>query len=209
MAVAVASPSSGLLSAMRPKQWVKNLLATAVPLASGRLLEADVVAMTVLAFVVLCMASAAVYLTNDILDREADARHPRKRTRAIAAGVVPVPLAALTALGLATVAVLLPLLLGSAQLSLLVIGYLLLQAFYVFWAKHQPVLDLACVAAGFVLQIDAPDLALERHTSFSRHCSSQPYGTRLSESCFDLSYRMSALVRLSRPAARGYGCEQA
>jgi len=159
VAVAVASPSSGLLSAMRPKQWVKNLLATAVPLASGRLLEADVVAMTVLAFVVLCMASAAVYLTNDILDREADARHPRKRTRAIAAGVVPVPLAALTALGLATVAVLLPLLLGSAQLSLLVIGYLLLQAFYVFWAKHQPVLDLACVAAGFVLRAVAGGVA--------------------------------------------------
>lgn len=159
MAVAVASPSSGLLSAMRPKQWVKNLLVTAVPLASGRLLEADVVAMTALAFVVLCMASAAVYLTNDILDREADARHPRKRTRAIAAGVVPVPLAALMALGLATVAVLLPLLLGSAQLSLLVIGYLLLQAFYVFWAKHQPVLDLACVAAGFVLRAVAGGVA--------------------------------------------------
>lgn len=144
---------------MRPRQWVKNLLVIAVPLASGRLPEPHVIAKTALAFAALCAASAAVYLTNDILDRAADARHPVKRNRPIAAGVVPIPMAAGAALVLALGAVLIPGLLGSQDLSLLVLAYLVLQAFYVSWAKHQPVLDLACVAGGFVLRAVAGGVA--------------------------------------------------
>lgn len=158
-AAGTSSTVAGLLSAMRPRQWVKNLLVVAVPLASGRLLEPGIIVDTFLALVVMCAASAAVYLTNDILDREADRRHPVKRERAIAAGVVPVPLACVVAGLLATVAVLLPVGLGSSALSLLVLSYLILQVVYVFWAKHQPVLDLACVAAGFVLRAVAGGVA--------------------------------------------------
>jgi len=158
-AAGTSSTVAGLLSAMRPRQWVKNLLVVAVPLASGRLLEPGIIADTFLALVVMCAASAAVYLTNDILDREADRLHPVKRERAIAAGVVPVPLACVVAGLLAAVAVLLPVGLGSSALSLLVLSYLILQVVYVFWAKHQPVLDLACVAAGFVLRAVAGGVA--------------------------------------------------
>ncbi len=92
-----ASPAAGLIASMRPKQWIKNLLVFAVPLASGRLLEPGVIAKTALAFVVMCAASAAVYLTNDILDREADRRHPVKRDRPIASGRVSVRAATVTA----------------------------------------------------------------------------------------------------------------
>ncbi len=154
-----ASPTAGLIAAMRPKQWIKNLLVVAVPLASGELMQPAVVARTALAAVVMCAASAAVYLTNDILDREADAKHAVKRARPIAAGQVSMPVAATTAALLAAGALVLPFLLGSPGLTLLVLGYLLLQVFYVFWAKHQPVLDLACVAAGFVLRAVAGGVA--------------------------------------------------
>ncbi len=151
----------GLLTAMRPRQWIKNLLVVAVPLAAGQLLNPEIVARTALAFFAMCAAASAVYLTNDILDREADRNHPKKQYRPIAAGSVSVPTAATTALILAVVAVTVPAVLGSAALSLLILGYLVLQATYVFWAKHQPVLDLACVASGFVLRAVAGGVAAE------------------------------------------------
>lgn len=154
-----ASSTAGLITAMRPRQWVKNLLVFAVPLASGQIGQPGVIPKTLLAFAVMCAASAAVYLTNDILDRQADARHPVKRTRPIAAGQVGVPLAWTVAILLAATALGLPVALGIPDLTVLVLSYLLLQAVYVFWAKHQPVLDLACVATGFVLRAVAGGVA--------------------------------------------------
>lgn len=154
-----ASSTAGLITAMRPRQWVKNLLVFAVPLASGQIGQPGVIPKTLLAFAVMCAASAAVYLTNDILDRQADARHPVKRTRPIAAGQVGVPLAWTVAILLAATALGLPVALGIPDLTVLVLSYLLLQVVYVFWAKHQPVLDLACVATGFVLRAVAGGVA--------------------------------------------------
>ncbi len=154
-----ASRWKALISALRPRQWIKNLLVVAVPLASGQLLERSTVLSTLLAFVAFCAASSAVYLTNDVLDKESDRRHPVKRNRAIAAGLLPAPAAVGGAVLLALVALGLPVLVGSPQLSLLLVGYLCLQAIYVLWAKHQPVLDLASVAAGFVLRAVAGGVA--------------------------------------------------
>ncbi|MFN8212503.1 MAG: decaprenyl-phosphate phosphoribosyltransferase [Candidatus Nanopelagicales bacterium] len=155
----MATTAGGLLMSMRPKQWVKNVLVVAVPVASGRMLEPDVLAMTTLAFVVFCAAASSVYLTNDVLDRESDARHPKKRDRPVAAGKVRVPAAVGAAALLALCAIGAPALLGSPQLSYLITTYLILQAVYVVWAKHQPVLDLASVAAGFVLRAVAGGVA--------------------------------------------------
>ncbi len=151
--------TAGLIASMRPRQWIKNLLVVAVPLAAGQLLEPSVLARTVLAFVAMCAASAAVYLANDILDRDADRNHPEKRNRPIASGRLSVGVATGVAAVLAVVSVVGPALLGSPDLSLLILAYLLLQAVYVSWAKHQPVLDLASVAAGFVLRAVAGGVA--------------------------------------------------
>ncbi len=79
--------TAGLIASMRPRQWIKNLLVVAVPLAAGQLLEPWVLGRTVLAFVAMCAASASVYLANDILDREADRKHPEKRNRPLASGL--------------------------------------------------------------------------------------------------------------------------
>lgn len=159
MASGYMSSVRGLLISMRPRQWVKNLLVVAVPLASGRMLEPAVMANTALAFVSFCAAASSVYLTNDLLDRERDAHHPEKRKRPIAAGHVSVPLAMSAAMVLAVMALAVPALLGNRDLSLLLLAYLVLQALYVLWAKHQPVLDLASVAAGFVLRAVAGGVA--------------------------------------------------
>ena len=151
--------TAGLIASMRPRQWIKNLLVVAVPLAAGQLLEPAVFVRTLMAFVAMCAASASVYLANDILDREADRNHPDKRNRPIASGRVSVSAATAVAVALAVAAVVGPALLGSTDLPLLILAYLVLQAVYITWAKHQPVLDLASVAAGFVLRAVAGGVA--------------------------------------------------
>ena len=82
--------AGALLQSMRPRQWVKNLLVVAAPLAAGDLGELNVVVATLLAFVAFCLASSATYLVNDCADVEADRLHPRKKSRSIAAGTLPV-----------------------------------------------------------------------------------------------------------------------
>ena len=71
---------------MRPKQWVKNVLVGAAPLAAGKLFEVPVLTGVILAFVAFCLVSASVYLVNDVRDIAEDRLHPRKRFRPIAAG---------------------------------------------------------------------------------------------------------------------------
>ena len=72
--------------AMRPKQWVKNVLVATAPLAAGRLFEPAVLTGVGLAFVAFCLVSATVYLVNDVRDVAEDRLHPAKRFRPIAAG---------------------------------------------------------------------------------------------------------------------------
>src|SRR6202021_2025650 len=80
-------------NAMRPRQWVKNILVAAAPLAAvGTDVHHDwtkVLVKVAIAFLVFCLASSSIYLDNDVRDVEADRQHPTKRFRPIAAGIVP------------------------------------------------------------------------------------------------------------------------
>lgn len=148
----------GVLRTMRPRQWVKNVLVGAAPLSAGLVTDAGVVLTTVCAFVSFCLAASAVYLLNDTLDVEADRAHPTKRNRPIAAGVVPVPAAGATAvvLALASLGVAA---LASWQLVVLMAVYLAVQVAYCVRLKHEPVLDIAIVASGFLLRAIAGGVA--------------------------------------------------
>jgi decaprenyl-phosphate phosphoribosyltransferase len=97
---------AALVVGLRPRQWVKNLLVLAAPFAAGALLEPGVLGPTLLAFVAFCAVSSAVYLVNDVADREADRLHPHKRNRPVASGrlTVPVALAAAAVLAVAGLA---------------------------------------------------------------------------------------------------------
>jgi decaprenyl-phosphate phosphoribosyltransferase len=143
---------------MRPRQWTKNLLVAAAPLAAGELFHAPVWWQTLVAFVAFCALSGAVYLVNDAVDVESDRAHPRKRLRPIAAGELTVGTAYRTALLLAVLAVAA----GTAvawQLGVLLVAYAALQVTYSLWLKHEPVLDLAAVAVGFLMRAVAGGLA--------------------------------------------------
>ncbi len=87
----------GLVRACRPKQWAKNVLVFVAPAAAGVIDEPYVLRLTLVGFVAFCLVSSATYLVNDVLDVESDRRHPTKRSRPIAAGVVPVPVALVAA----------------------------------------------------------------------------------------------------------------
>jgi decaprenyl-phosphate phosphoribosyltransferase len=142
----------GLVRAVRPRQWVKNALVLAVPLAAGRVLEPAVLGPTAVAFVLFCLASSAVYLVNDTIDVEQDRRHPRKRFRPIAAGVVSRPLAVVLAVGLFAVALTEAVLLTRPALAGVLASYVVIQLAYCLFLKNQAVLDLAVVASGFLLR---------------------------------------------------------
>ena len=150
----------GLVRAARPRQWVKNVLVAAGPLAAGTLFEAHTMLAVVAAFACCCLASAAVYLFNDLLDVEADRAHPVKSSRPIAAGVVSPTLAAVAAVVLAVASVGFGFLVDLDLAAVLAI-YLAVQVAYCVWLKHEPVLDLAVVSSGFLLRVVAGGAAAD------------------------------------------------
>lgn len=144
--------------ALRPKQWTKNVLVFAAPLAAGRLLEPRVLTGALVAFVTFVAASAAIYLVNDIRDAEEDRLHPAKRHRPIAAG----ELSPATAWVLAALLAVLALAGGFAwrgELGFTLALYLAAQIAYTLLLKHQPILDLALVSTGFLLRAIAGGVA--------------------------------------------------
>lgn len=143
---------TGLIRAVRPKQWAKNVLVFIAPGAAGVLTHRDVLTSAVFAFCAFSMAAGGTYLINDVLDLESDRRHPTKRNRPIAAGIVPVPLA----VTLGVVFVLGATALGAVrtwQFGLIVGLYVLLTTLYSAVLKHQAVLDLVGLASGFILRL--------------------------------------------------------
>ncbi len=139
----------GLVRTARPGQWTKNLLVVAAPLAAGTLLHGEVAGRTAIAFGTFCLASSAVYCVNDVCDREADRQHPVKRHRPVAAGTVSPRAAIALAVVLAAVALVAG---GPNPLRLVLASYLAVSIGYSLGLKHEPVLELALVASGFLLR---------------------------------------------------------
>jgi decaprenyl-phosphate phosphoribosyltransferase len=143
------STALGLLQLARPRLWPRNLLVAAVPVAAGTLFEREVLLPTGQAFVVLCLAASAGYCLNDVVDAEADARHPTKRHRPVASGRVPGPVALAESgvLAAASIALAWP-----GSLRWVVVAYLAMMTAYSTMLKREPVIELALVASGFLLR---------------------------------------------------------
>lgn len=140
-----------LIVALRPRQWAKNVLVFAAPLAAGRLFEVDVLVPSVGAFVAFCLISSATYLINDVRDRDADRVHPKKSARPIAAGQVSVTVAVVTSVILAIAALTLAFAISLA-LGGVVVAYAVFTLAYSLALKHEPVIELALLAMGFLLR---------------------------------------------------------
>ena len=150
-----------LLVLARPKQWVKNALVFAAPLSAGVILEPVVFWHVVVTFACFCLAASSVYMANDVLDAEQDRNHPRKRHRPVAAGRVEPKLAIFAAVLCALAAITLPVILVNPEVSLVISAYLALQGAYIWKLKHEPVLDVAAIAGGFLLRAVAGGVAAD------------------------------------------------
>ncbi len=139
---------------LRPRQWTKNAFIFAALIFDRQLTHLSAFLHTLAGFGLFCLLSGAVYLLNDIVDRDADRRHPRKRNRPIASGRLPLWVAWGGFVILLSVTLAL-----SWQLSprffAVVVAYFLLNLAYSFYLKHVPIVDVLIIAAGFVLRVQA------------------------------------------------------
>ncbi len=151
------------LEAMRPHQWVKNLLVFAALVFTPRIFEASAWADATLAFASFCLAASSIYLLNDIVDRDEDARHPKKRNRPIASGRLAVGAAkvqlALQLAGAFALAALVPPYKG-LPFVVWPAAYLALNLAYSFWLKRLVIVDCMCIALGFQLRVQAGAAAI-------------------------------------------------
>ena len=146
---------------IRPQQWIKNGFVLIPMFFGGRLLNADDAIASVVTFFAFSFAASAIYCFNDIVDVDADRRHPVKCHRPIASGAVSVP----TAYALMAVLALLSALLlfflpqRAGETAGIVAFYFLLNMAYCIWLKRHAIIDVCTVAFGFVLRILAGGMA--------------------------------------------------
>ncbi len=152
---------SGIIGTARPKQWLKNILVFAAPGAAGVLNQGQPFGLTLLAFVSFCLASAGVYFLNDLIDVEADRKHPKKQFRPIASGEVPLNVARVACVAIPAAALGVAGLTGRWQTVAIVGVYLAVNIAYNFRLKRIPVVDLVAVASGFVLRAAAGAVAVD------------------------------------------------
>lgn len=140
-----------LLEAIRPRQWVKNLLVVAAPAAATELGDPGVAARTMIAFVVFTMAAGATYLGNDAADAAIDRLHPTRRNRPVASGRLDPNTARIAAALLAAAALAISWVTAPALAAVIAV-YLGVNIAYSLGMKRVPVLELAAVASGFALR---------------------------------------------------------
>jgi 4-hydroxybenzoate polyprenyltransferase len=153
-----------LIRALRPQEWIKNLLVFAGVLFSGRLDQSGAIGDAVLTFAAFCAISSAGYLFNDLRDREHDRRHHEKRLRPIASGQVSPATASLTAVVLAAAAVGL----GFAvdpEIAALVGAYGAITLVYSIGLKQLVIIDVMTIASLFILRVVAGAVAVGAHAS--------------------------------------------
>jgi len=150
---------TAVVKALRPKQWIKNLLVLAAPAAAGVLTQnMPHLVLGVIGFV---CASSFGYLINDWVDRQYDAKHPKKKTRPFASKKLGVPhlislLAVLTAL-IVYVCWLLPI-----HFTYVVCVYLAVTLSYSLYLKSLPVTEMVWLALGFLLRAIAGSAIIQK-----------------------------------------------
>lgn len=152
--------AAALLASLRPKQWVKNGFVAAPLVFADDLFDGPQFARAAVAVIAFCMASSATYLLNDVLDRDADRLHPRKRNRPVASGALSVQAALASSAVLGAASVALSAVLGW-RFVLCVVAYLAITLTYTLWMKHEVILDVMGIAAGFVVRVVAGCVAID------------------------------------------------
>ncbi len=144
----------GLVLSLRPMQWVKNASVFTAIFLGGQLLDPHKLVATWWTFVSFCLAASAMYLLNDVMDRQRDRLHPTKKRRPIASGIVPIWVAIAACMLLTAGSIWLA---DSVHKTLVVMvaGYVGLQLAYTLVFKRTIIVDAMLIALGFVLRVYA------------------------------------------------------
>ena len=194
-----------VLRTARPRQWPKNLLVFAAPLAGASLGRRDGLVYALVAAAAFGFAAVAVYFVNDVADAERDRLHPRKRHRPVASGELPKPHAVVLGVGCALAGLAAGLLIGEPLLIATVAAYLGLSFLYSWRLKQIPVLELLVVASGFLLRVLGGAAATHVPPSgwFLLVCSLGALGVALAKRYSELT-SLGAEAIAHRPVMRCY-----
>jgi 4-hydroxybenzoate polyprenyltransferase len=151
--------------ALRPQEWVKNLLVYAGLLFSGQFDEPEAILAATVTFLAFCAVASAGYLINDAHDVEEDRQHPKKRFRPIAAGELSIPNAITLAVVLAVVGLAGSTALEGWEVGGLVLAYGVGTTLYSYVLKHEVILDVMTIAGLFVLRVLAGAVAVDADAS--------------------------------------------
>ena len=158
-------PLRAAIIALRPQEWVKNLLVFAGLIFSGKFDELDAILAATVAFAAFCMVASAGYLVNDARDVEEDRRHPKKRRRPIAAGELGIPTAIMLAVILAVLGLAGATALEGPVVGGIVLAYAIGTTLYSYLFKHEVILDVMAIAGLFVLRVLAGAVAVDADAS--------------------------------------------
>jgi 4-hydroxybenzoate polyprenyltransferase len=143
-----------LFISMRPKQWVKNIFVLAALIFDRQLFQINSDLRSLAGLIIFCLISSSVYLINDVMDIDADKKHPTKRFRPIASGILS-PTTAIIFTTILIIGSLIAAYFLSLLFALICIFYFLMNLAYSKWLKHIVILDVIIIAAGFVLRVAA------------------------------------------------------
>ncbi|UCE54508.1 MAG: decaprenyl-phosphate phosphoribosyltransferase [Desulfobacterales bacterium] len=143
-----------VIVSMRPGHWVKNLFIFAGLIFSGNLFHPEVLIRVSNGFILFSVVASSIYIFNDIIDLEFDRAHPEKKNRPVAAGLLSVPAAYAGAIVLALAGLIGALTLDRVFFAIL-LSYLIINFAYTIKIKKMVILDIMCIASGFVLRVFA------------------------------------------------------
>ena len=149
-----------LLIALRPQQWVKNIVLFAGLIFSQNFFDSRRSAVVLAAAVVFCLASSALYLLNDILDIEADRKHPQKKNRPLASGRIK-PIAAHVLSYTLMLWAFIAAYILNRNFGIILTVYLILEFSYSAYLKNVVILDIFCISAGFLLRVVAGAVVID------------------------------------------------
>ena len=152
------------LQLIRIRQWTKNIFVLAAFVFTRGWEEAADIRAITLALIAMCLISSATYVVNDIVDHQKDQQHPKKKHRPIASGKIKIDQAVgialiLFVLGLASAVISRP------ETLLVLSAYLAIQVAYNFGLRNQAVIDVGCIAAGFVIRVILGAVAINAQVS--------------------------------------------
>lgn len=146
---------------VRPKQFIKNFLLAAVPIAAGRFFELEIFLLTIIAIIIFSLAASGIYILNDFLDKDLDKLHATKKHRPLASGSVSAGSAIALSIILITLSLIFSYFFINSNFILALILYLIIQTFYLLKAKNLHTLEIFIVASGFVIRSLSGGLATE------------------------------------------------